>query len=47
MHLVDDGAARNYTSYGVLPLSDKVNASKHFDIQWQFMLNSKGVDDEE
>jgi len=45
MHLVDDGGSRNYTSYGVLSLSNKVNAKKHFDIQWQIMLNSKGVDE--
>jgi len=45
MHLVDDGGSRNYTSYGVLSLSNKVNAKKHFDIQWQMMLNSKGVDE--
>jgi hypothetical protein len=45
MHLVDDGGTRNYTSYGVLPLSSKANASKHFEIQWLFMQNSKDVDE--
>ncbi|HZY93784.1 MAG TPA: hypothetical protein VFE98_02860 [Candidatus Bathyarchaeia archaeon] len=44
MHYVDDGGTRNYTSYVVRALSNKVNASKHFDLQMQFMLNSKGVD---
>ena len=45
MHLVDNGASRDYTSYGVLPLSKDANASDHFDLQWQIMLNTKGVDE--
>ena len=46
MHYVDDGASRDYTSYGVAPLSKEVNAREHFDLQWQIILNSKGVDEE-
>jgi len=46
MHYVDNGASRDYTSYGVAPLSKEVNAREHFDLQWQIMLNSKGVDEE-
>lgn len=45
MHYVDNGATRDYTSYGVLPLSGKVNAKKHFETQWLFMQNSKGVNE--
>jgi hypothetical protein len=44
MHLIDNGASRDYTSYGVLPLSKKVNASEHFDLYWRLMLDSRDLD---
>ncbi len=44
LHLVDNGATRDYTSYGVLRLSKDVNASEHFDLQWRLLQNSRDVE---
>jgi hypothetical protein len=43
MHLVDDGASRDYTSYIALPLSREINAEDHMDLYSSQMLDSRNL----